>query len=64
MVEAAGDRRRVRRPRTVKAVDLIAEAKPWTFWMALPLVLGSALAVLGVIVAYLLRVVAAKHPRQ
>lgn len=45
-------------------IDVLAEAKPWTYWMALPLVVGSALALLGVIVAYLLRVVAAKYPRQ
>ena len=45
-------------------MDLIAEAKPWTFWMALPLVVGSSLAVLGVFAAYLVRVVNAKYPRQ
>lgn len=32
--------------------------------MALPLVVSSGLAVVGVIVAYLVRVVGAKYPRQ
>jgi ABC-type uncharacterized transport system permease subunit len=45
-------------------VDLLAAAKPWTYWLALPLVLVSVLGVLGAVLAYLLKAVAAKYPRQ
>jgi hypothetical protein len=47
-------------------VDLfsVAAAKPWTYWMALPLTLMAILGVIGVIVGYLLKAVAAKYPRQ
>lgn len=55
---------RRRRPPTVVAVDLLADANPWTYWMALPLVVAGVLAVLGVIAAYLVRVIGAKYPRQ
>ncbi len=39
-------------------------AVPWTYWLALPLVVAGALGFLGGIVAYLVRAVAAKYPRQ
>ncbi|MFN2505284.1 MAG: hypothetical protein ABR540_13855 [Acidimicrobiales bacterium] len=45
-------------------MELIAAARPWTYWMALPLALMAVLGVLGVIVSYLLKAVAAKYPRQ
>lgn len=45
-------------------MDVLLAAKPWTFWMALPLVVASSLAVLGVLARYMTRVVAAKYPRQ
>ncbi len=45
-------------------MDLLSAAKPWTYWMALPLTLMAILGVLGVIVNYLLKAVAAKYPRQ
>jgi hypothetical protein len=45
-------------------VDIIAAAKPWTYWLALPLAVGSVFAVLGAVLAYLLKAVAAKYPRQ
>lgn len=45
-------------------MDLLADANPWTYWMALPLVVAGVLAVLGVIAAYLVRVIGAKYPRQ
>jgi hypothetical protein len=54
-------------PPTVTAVDplcLVAAAKPWTYWMALPLTLMAVLGVIGVIVGYLLKAVATKYPRQ
>ena len=43
---------------------LLATAKPWTYWIAPLLVLGAALAIIGVAVGYLIKVVAAKYPRQ
>ncbi len=45
-------------------MELIAAAKPWTYWLALPLVLMSVLGFLAAILAYLVKVVAAKYPRQ
>jgi hypothetical protein len=45
-------------------VDLLLAAKPWTYWLAIPLTLSAVLGVLGVIVSYLLKAVAAKYPRQ
>lgn len=45
------------------AMPLLA-AKPWTYWMALPLVVSGALGVLSVFLRYLVKVVAAKYPRQ
>jgi hypothetical protein len=44
--------------------DLLLAARPWTYWMALPLTLMAVLGVLGVIIGYLLKAVAAKYPRQ
>ena len=51
---------------TVTPVDLslLAAARPWTYWMALPLTLMAVLGVLGVIIGYLVKAVAAKYPRQ
>jgi hypothetical protein len=43
---------------------VLAAAKPWTYWLAFPLILGSIFAVLGFALNYLLKVVAAKYPRQ
>jgi hypothetical protein len=44
-------------------MDLLA-AKPWTYWLAPLLVLGTVLAVVGVIIGYLVKVVAARYPRR
>ena len=46
------------------AVELLAAAKPWTYWIAPVLTLVSVLALLGVLLGYLLKVVAARYPRQ
>jgi hypothetical protein len=43
---------------------LLAAAKPWVYWLAPVLVLAAALAILLLIVGYLIKVVAAKYPRQ
>ena len=60
-------RERPERARRVysRPVDLLlAAARPWTYWMALPLTLMAVLGVLGVVVGYLLKAVAAKYPKQ
>ena len=43
---------------------LIIAAKPWTYWLALPLTVMSILALLGVFFGYLRKAVAAKYPKQ
>ena len=43
---------------------VLAAAKPWTYWLAPLLVLGAVLTVLALVVGYLIKVVAAKYPRQ
>jgi hypothetical protein len=43
---------------------LLAAARPWTYWLAPVLTLMAVLAVLGVGALYLIKVVAAKYPRQ
>ena len=45
-------------------MDLLAAAKPWTFWLAPLLVLGTLLAVVAVMISYLVKVVAARYPRR
>lgn len=42
---------------------LIAAAKPWTYWLAPVLTLGSILGVLAFVLGYLVKVVAAKYPK-
>lgn len=44
-------------------LDLLAVAKPWTYWLALPLVAASLLGLLGAIIAYLVKAVAPKYPK-
>ena len=45
-------------------MDLLAAAKPWTFWLAPLLVLVTVLALLAVLVGYVVKVVAARYPRR
>lgn len=45
-------------------MDLFAAAKPWTYWLALPITVLSIVALLGVFFAYLRKAVAPKYPRQ
>jgi uncharacterized membrane protein YphA (DoxX/SURF4 family) len=45
-------------------MDLLAAAKPWTFWLAPLLMLVSVLGIIAVFIGYLVRVVAARYPRQ
>jgi preprotein translocase subunit Sss1 len=43
---------------------VLAAAKPWIYWLAFVLVVGAALMIVGLAVGYLVKVVAAKYPRQ
>ncbi|MHB8669782.1 MAG: hypothetical protein ACYDAD_04345 [Acidimicrobiales bacterium] len=45
-------------------MDLLATAKPWTYWISFVLVLGAALTVVGIVVGYVLKVVSLRYPRQ
>ena len=45
-------------------MDLLAAAKPWTYWIAPMLMIGGVLTVLAVLVGYFVRIVAAKYPKQ
>jgi hypothetical protein len=42
----------------------LATAKPWTYWISPILVIGAILAVVGVLVGYVVKVVSLKYPRQ
>lgn len=42
----------------------IADAAPWTYWMALPLVVMGTIGFLAAVFAYLVKAVAAKYPKQ
>jgi hypothetical protein len=44
-------------------MDLLAAAKPWTFWLAPLLVLVTVLALLAVMIGYVVKVVATRYPR-
>ena len=43
---------------------LLAAAKPWIYWLAFLLAVGAALLMIALFVGYLIKVVAAKYPRQ
>jgi hypothetical protein len=45
-------------------MDLLAVAKPWTYWVSPILVIGAVLAIIGVLVGYVVKVVSLKYPRQ
>ena len=42
---------------------LILAAKPWAYWISPLLAVISVLAILGVILSYVFKVVAAKYPK-
>ena len=44
-------------------LDLILAAKPWTYWLAPVLTLSAVLGLIGIIISYLVKVVAAKYPK-
>jgi hypothetical protein len=43
---------------------LVAAANPWIYWVAFLLVAGAALMIIALAVGYVIKVVAAKYPRQ
>jgi hypothetical protein len=45
-------------------MDLLAAAKPWIYWLAPLLVVITLVSVAGVMVGYLVKVVAARYPRR
>ncbi|MGI9033693.1 MAG: hypothetical protein ACR2HY_08450 [Acidimicrobiales bacterium] len=46
-------------------MDLIlAFGKPWTYWLAPVVTLVAVLGVLGVFIRYLVKVTAARYPKQ
>ena len=48
----------------IAAMRLLAAAKPWTYWVSPVLVIGAILAIVGVLVGYVVKVVSLKYPRQ
>ena len=45
-------------------MHLLAEAKPWTYWISPVLVAVVVLAVIGTLIGYLVRVTSARYPKQ
>ncbi len=45
-------------------LSVVAAAKPWTYWLAIPLTLMSVAGILAAFVGYLRKAVAAKYPKQ
>ena len=43
---------------------ILSFGKPWTYWMAPVVMLISVLGVLALFVGYLIKVVAARYPKQ
>ena len=44
-------------------MDVMLAAKAWTYWLAPVLTLASVLGLIGFILGYLVKVVAAKYPK-
>lgn len=45
-------------------MHLLAAANPWIYWVAFLLIAGAALMIIALAVGYVIKVVAAKYPRQ
>ena len=45
-------------------MDLIAAAKPWTYWISFVLVASGVLATIALLIGYLVKVTSARYPRQ
>jgi hypothetical protein len=50
-------------PMALLLTDLLLAAKPWTYWLAPVLTLLSVLGLIGAMLNYLVKVVAAKYPK-
>lgn len=48
----------------MEPMDLLAAAKPWTYWIAPLLVIGAVLTVVATLVGYYVRVVSTRYPKQ
>ena len=42
----------------------ILAAEPWTYWISPVLTLATVLGIIGVVIAYLVKVVADKYPKE
>jgi len=45
-------------------MHVLADAKPWTYWISFVLAASAILAVLALVVGYIVKVVSLKYPRQ
>lgn len=45
-------------------MDLLATAKPWTYWISFVLVVATILTILALVVGYIVRVVSVRYPKQ
>ena len=45
-------------------MDLLANARPWTYWIAFPVFAMSVIGVGAMFLNYLRKAVAAKYPKQ
>jgi len=43
---------------------LLAEAKPWTYWISFVLVAVVILSIIGTAIGYMLKVSASRYPKQ
>lgn len=48
---------------TIAGMSSLLAAEVWHYWIAFPLVGGTVLAVIALVVGYLIKVVGAKPPR-
>ncbi len=51
-------------PRIAPVDIILAFGKPWTYWLAPGVTLVTILAILGFFVRYLVKVTAARYPKQ
>ena len=43
---------------------VLAEAKPWTYWISFVLVGSVVLAIIATVIGYLIKVSSARYPKQ
>ena len=49
---------------TIVGVDLLANARPWTYWIAFPVFAMSVIGIAAMFLNYFRKAVAAKYPKQ